>query len=349
MTKEKKEITEEKKLKILVVDDEKFIRQSISAFFDDFDYIVYEAENGKKELEVFRKEKPDVILSDLRMPEVDGLELLATVKKESSNTPIIVISGTGDLHDAVQALKLGAWDYIMKPIYDLEVLEHAVKRVLERTKLLEENLHYQEHLEYMVQERTEKLQKALDGTLQVIISSVELRDPYTAGHQKKVAELARAIAIEMEIEEKTISGLYRAGLIHDVGKLSIPTEILAKPTKLTEAEYELIKGHPEAGYNILSSIEFPWPIAEIVRQHHEAVNGEGYPHGLKGDEIRIEAKILSVADVVEAIASHRPYRASLGLDFALKVITDQKGTKFDSVAVDACVALFNEKGYELKQ
>lgn len=340
---------EKEKIKLLVIDDEKGIRQTIASYFEDKDMIVFNAENGKKGLELFKKENPHVVMSDLRMPEIDGLEVLKTIKREATNTPIIVVSGTGDLHDAVEALKLGAWDYIIKPIYDLEVLDHSVKRVLERRKLLEENLNYQEHLEKMVEERTKKLQSALDGTLQVIISSVELRDPYTAGHQKKVAELAKAIAQEMKLDENTIAGLYRGGLIHDVGKLSIPTEILAKPTKLTHAEYELIKGHPGAGYNILENVEFPWPIADMVVQHHEVMDGTGYPKGLKKDEIRIEAKILTVADIVEAIASHRPYRASLGIDFALELITKEKGVKYDTKVVDSCIKLFKEKDYQLNK
>lgn len=339
----------ERKIKLLIIDDEIFIRESIIAFFEDSNYKIFEAEDGKKGLELFRKEKPDVVFSDLRMPEIDGLEVLSTIKKESPNTPIIIISGTGDMRDAIEALKMGAWDYIMKPIYDLAVLEHAIKRVIERTKLIEENLHYQEHLEYMVDERTEKLQRALDGTLQVIIASVELRDPYTAGHQKKVAELARAIAVEMNLEEVTIAGLYRAGMIHDVGKLAVPTEILAKPTKLTDPEYELIKGHPEAGYNILKNIDFPWPIADIILQHHEFLDGSGYPNGLKGNEIRIEARILTVADVVDAIASHRPYRASLGVDFAFQVLEQDKNIKYDPKVVAACIKLFKDKNYKLKE
>ncbi len=337
----------EKKSKILVIDDEQFIRQSIAAFFMDYDYTVFEAENGKIGLEVFRKEKPDVVLTDLRMPEIDGLEVLSVIAKESPGTPVVIVSGTGDLHDAIKTLKNGAWDYITKPIYDLAVLEHSVNRVLERKKLVQENLHYQHHLEKIVEERTEKMRKALDGTLQVIVASVELRDPYTAGHQKKVADLSRAIAREMQLEANVIDGIYKAGLIHDLGKLAVPAEILTKPTKLTESEYALIKDHSEAGYNILKDIEFPWPIANIVRQHHEAVDGSGYPKGLKGKEILIEARILSVADVVEAVASHRPYRASLGIEYALDLINQFKGKHFDKDVVKACIMLFKEKNYQL--
>jgi putative nucleotidyltransferase with HDIG domain len=174
-----------------------------------------------------------------------------------------------------------------------------------------------------------------------------MRDPYTAGHQKKSADVARAIATEMGFAPEKIDGIRMAGTIHDIGKLSIPAEILSKPTRLTDIEYSLIKQHSMSGYEMLKDIESPWPLAEIVYQHHERMDGSGYPRHLKGDEIIMEARIIAVADVVEAMASHRPYRASLGIEAALEEIEKNKGILYDNVVVDACLRLFRHKGFHL--
>ncbi len=199
----------------------------------------------------------------------------------------------------------------------------------------EDNLH----------ESLKKLRKAMGGVIQAMAYTVETRDPYTAGHQKKVANLARLIANKMNLPYDTIDGIRMAGVIHDLGKISIPAEILSKPGKITDIEFNLIKHHPQVGFDILKSIEFPWPIAEIVFQHHERLDGSGYPMGLTGDKIRLESKIISVADVVEAMASHRPYRASLGIELALSEISKNSGKYYDDDVVKSCIALFREDGY----
>ena len=179
------------------------------------------------------------------------------------------------------------------------------------------------------------------------MSAVESRDTYTSGHQSRSAHLACAIATEMELPPDKIEGIRMAGIIHDIGKLSIPVEILSKPTKLTNIEFSLIKEHSRSGYEMLKDVESPWPLAEIVYQHHERVNGSGYPRNLKGDEILMESQILAVADVVEAMASHRPYRSALGIKAALEEIVKNKGILYDDVVADACLKLFQEKGYQL--
>jgi HD-GYP domain-containing protein (c-di-GMP phosphodiesterase class II) len=198
-----------------------------------------------------------------------------------------------------------------------------------------------------LQQTLESLRKAFNTTINVMISAIEMRDPYTAGHQKKSADVARAIGTEMGLTQEKIDGIRMAGIIHDIGKLSIPAEILTKPTKLTNIEFSLIKEHSRSGYEMLKDVESPWPLAEIVYQHHERMNGTGYPRNLKGDEILIEARILAVADVVEAMASHRPYRASLGIEAALEEIGKNKGVLYDDDVVDACLKLFRDKGYQL--
>ena len=193
------------------------------------------------------------------------------------------------------------------------------------------------------------LRKAVSTTIQVMASAVETRDPCTAGHQFRSADLARAIATEMELPAEKIEGIFMAGSIHDIGKLSIPAEILAKPGKLHEIEFSLIKEHARQGYEILKEVESPWPLAEIVYQHHERTDGSGYPRNLKGDEILMEARILAVADVVESMASHRPYRATMGIDAALDEIEKNSGIFYDKTVADACLRLFREKGFQLAE
>ena len=200
-----------------------------------------------------------------------------------------------------------------------------------------------------LQRTLDSLRKAVGVTIQVMVSAVETRDPYTAGHQVRSANLARNIAAEMGLPQEKIDGIRMAGSIHDIGKLSIPAEILSKPTKLSEIEFSLIKEHARQGYEILRNVESPWPLAEMVYQHHERMDGSGYPRNLKGEEILIEARILAVADVVEAMASHRPYRPSLGIEAALEEIEKNRGIFYDKAVADACLRLFRQKGYRFAE
>jgi PAS domain S-box-containing protein/putative nucleotidyltransferase with HDIG domain len=191
----------------------------------------------------------------------------------------------------------------------------------------------------------ERLQQSLYGTIKAISKIVEERDPYTSGHQSRVAALARAIAGEMGLSEDRVEGIFVAASAHDIGKISIPAEILSKPGQLTEMELNIIKAHTEVGHEILKNVEFPWPVTEVVLQHHEHLDGSGYPAGLGGDDILLEARILCVADVVEAMSSHRPYRPHLGEGKGFEEITQYRGVRYDADAVDACLRLFREKGF----
>ncbi|MEK7750540.1 MAG: HD domain-containing phosphohydrolase, partial [Acidobacteriota bacterium] len=191
------------------------------------------------------------------------------------------------------------------------------------------------------------LRKSLEDSIQAIAATVEIRDPYTSGHQKRVAELAVALALEMGLSEERIHGLHLASVVHDLGKISIPAEILSKPGKLLPIEFLLVRGHAQAGYEILKDIDFPWPIATIVWQHHERFDGTGYPQGLKGEDILLESRIMAVADVVEAMGSHRPYRPSLGIEAALQEIERSRGIRYDPAVADACLKLFREGRYAL--
>lgn len=554
---------ETKTRKILTVDDDEFVREILAAYLEDSGYEVLQAENGRLGLETFRSQKPDLVMLDLRMPEMDGLEVLGYITQESPDTPVILVSGMGTIGDAIKALKLGAWDYIAKPIHDMGVLEHAVNKALERAEFIEQRKRYRAHLEEEVKKRTaeveqrrrelesayqdlqsevnvrkqaeellsrinleltmlgdcvhavvratdeqqlmqevcriivdvggyemawvgfaehnleknvrpvawngrndgfldlvniswddcergsgptgtairtgkpvvnensrenptiqlwredllkrgfnssiampliyeeevlgvltiyskepeafdanevtrlmglandlaygivalrtrierieagkqvelhvEKLQKALSGTIKVVASTVEVRDPYTAGHQRRVATLAKAIAADMGLTDHQIEGIFMAGVVHDLGKIYVPAEILSKPSRLNDIEFNLIRTHSQVGYDLLKTIDFPWPIAQIVHQHHERLNGSGYPQGLSSDQILIEAKIICVADVVEAMASHRPYRPARGVDVALEHISEEKGTLYEASVVDSCLKLFTENNFQ---
>jgi HD-GYP domain-containing protein (c-di-GMP phosphodiesterase class II) len=229
------------------------------------------------------------------------------------------------------------------------------QRVAERTAELrttiervQQEIADRKRAEEALQNSLETLQRVLEETIRAVAFTVEIKDPYTAGHQRRVAQLACAIAKEMGLPEEQIEGIYMAGLVHDIAKINVPGEILSKPGRLSRFEIGIIQGHPQAGHDILKTVEFPWPIAQIVLQHHERINGSGYPQGLTGDQILMEAKILGVADVVAAMASHRPYRPALGMDEALEEISQNRGILYDPQVVDACLRLFTEKGFVLE-
>lgn len=214
---------------------------------------------------------------------------------------------------------------------------------------------YKAKLEKLVKLRTlelgdsnQRLGNTLSGVVDAMGKIVELRDPYTAGHQRRVSSIASALASGIGLTEDEVEGVRIAGLVHDIGKISIPTEILTKPAKLGPLELEMVRGHPGSGCEMLHSIDFPWPVSEMVLQHHERVNGSGYPRGLKGDQILPGSKCLAVADVVEAISSHRPYRPSLGVDAALSELEDNRGVLYDASVVDVCISLIKEPGFAAK-
>ncbi len=198
-----------------------------------------------------------------------------------------------------------------------------------------------------IQLHVKQLEMALTSTVEVAMTLSELRDPYTAGHERRVAQIAVALGAELGFDEKRQEGLRAAGHLHDVGKITIPAEILSKPGKLSSIEYQLVQGHSQASYEVLKTVAFPWPVAQVALQHHERIDGSGYPQGLKGESILLEARIMAVADIVEAMSSHRPYRAALGIETALTEIERGCGTSYDPAVVDACLRMFREKGYRL--
>jgi putative nucleotidyltransferase with HDIG domain len=230
---------------------------------------------------------------------------------------------------------------------DLETLvEKRTTELVESNKLLKMEIENRKHVQAELEQSVQNLKKVMDSTIQAIAMTVEKRDPYTSGHQMRVAALTRAIAKMIKLTEDQVEGAYMAASLHDIGKIALPAEILSKPIKLTEIEISLIQAHAQSGYDILKGIEFPWPIADIIIQHHERLDGSGYPRGLAGDDISIEARIIGVGDVVETMASHRPYRPSIGIEKALEEITRNSGILYDADVVTACLKIFNEQGFE---
>lgn len=344
-----------KRRRILIVDDEASVRKLLGRLLEAEGYECVLASGAEEARERLLGMAFDLMLCDLAMPGISGLELAREVMPAFPEMAVVFVTGVDDTGVARDALELGAYGYILKPFKLNEILIQVANALRRRDLEIALKGHLQE-LERKVEERTQELQRtltdlrqALEGAVMAISLAVESRDPYTAGHQRRVAELSRAIAKEMGLAPGRIEGLYMAGLIHDLGKIAVPAEILSKPTRLSKAEFELIKSHPQVGYEILKPIHFPWPVADMVRQHHEKINGSGYPLGLKGDEMLIEAKILAVADIVEAIASHRPYRPALGLENAMDEILANKGILYDPEVVDACVRLIKERGLNLDE
>ena len=337
---------------ILVVDDEEPIRQLISDILEMEGYTCTMAASAD-EAKRFLKKKPfELILSDINMPGESGLDFVRYVFDNYRDIAAIMVTAMEDPQVAEAVFEIGVYDYITKPVSRSSVLI-SVANALNRRELEISNRTYRDDLEKMVAERTTSLEKtmaqlrnAFRGIIHTISLTVETRDPYTAGHQKRVADLAKAIAVEMALPEASIESTYLAGVIHDLGKISIPAEILSKPGRLTQNEFNLIKDHPQTGYEILKDIEFDFPIAQMVLQHHERYNGTGYPQGLSNAQMLLESRIIAVADVVEAIASHRPYRASLGIDTALDEISKGIGTLYDPDVATVCLTLFENDKFQ---
>lgn len=230
---------------------------------------------------------------------------------------------------------------------ELETLvEKRTAELVESNKLLKREIENRKHVQAELEQSLQNLKKGMNSTIQAIAMTVEKRDPYTSGHQMRVAALTRAIAATIGLAEDKVEGAYIAASLHDIGKIALPAEILSKPIQLTEIEISLIQAHAQAGYDILKGIEFPWPIADIIIQHHERLDGSGYPQGLAGDSISIEARIIGVCDVVETMSSHRPYRPSMGIEKALEEISRNSGTLYDADVVAACLKIFNEQNFE---
>jgi putative two-component system response regulator len=347
--------------KILIVDDEEPIRRVLGRLLENNDYRCTLAANPAEARECLKNENFELILCDLVMPGESGLDFIKYSLATHPDTAAMVVTATDDPEVAKTATEIGCYGYIIKPFEHNEVLINVANSMRRRQLVIDKRI-YSEELERIVDERTAELKeretklehslnnfrKAMKGIVNAMALTIESRDPYTAGHQQRTAGLACAIAKETGLSKEVIDGIQMAGIIHDIGKIAIPAEILSKPTRLTDIEFSLMQTHTQVGHDILKGIEFPWPVAQIVLQHHERMDGSGYPSGLSGEEILMEARILGVADTVEAMASHRPYRPALGMDKALAEISQNRGILYDPEVVDACLKLFKERGFKLK-
>ncbi|MGD8242893.1 MAG: response regulator [Desulfobacterales bacterium] len=341
----------ERDKQILVVDDEQPIRMLLQKILESNGYTCHTAENAGQARDMMAAQSCDLVLCDINMPGESGLDFIRFVLKTYPDTAAIMVSAIGDPHLADSMLELGVYDYIIKPM-DRNGILISVANAFRRRELEIANRSYRRNLEHMVDERTEslrhsmsKLENAMNGIVRAIAHTVETRDPYTAGHQRRVADLAAAIAQEVGFTHDQIEAVRVAAIIHDLGKISVPAEILSKPSRLTANEFNLIKEHPQVGYDIVKDIEFPWDVSTMIHQHHEKLNGSGYPLGVSGNDILPESRVLTVADVVEAMASHRPYRPGLGVDVALEEIDKNKGQLYDPEMAQACIALFSSRRF----
>lgn len=338
--------------RVLIVDDEKSIRTTLCEFLKNEGIDAEATGDAASACQMLSEETYDVVLTDIIMPKTSGIDLLATIRNTSTALQVIIMTGEPSVDTAVKAVQTGANDYLTKPI-SKAILIKAVKNALkvkqlidEKAMLEEENIYYQKQLEALVEKRTGSLERVTQGIIYLLTSVVEARDPYTAGHQRRVGNLSAAIAETMSLSSETAELIRTIGYVHDIGKICIPAEILSKPGRLSPLEYEMIKIHARKGYEMIIKANLPDTVCNAIYQHHERADGSGYPRGLTDSEICAEAKLLIVADVVEAMVSHRPYRPALGLDTALKEIKLQAGIKYNLDVVDACIRLF-ESGYTL--
>ncbi|PKN51069.1 MAG: two-component system response regulator [Deltaproteobacteria bacterium HGW-Deltaproteobacteria-13] len=360
---------------ILIVDDEDSILNAFKRMLADEEYDVHTVNNGLEGLYNLRTTKNpySLIISDQRMPEMSGVQFFAQAKDLFPDAVRILLTGYADSGAIIDAInKGGVHLYFTKPWREEEVLLH-IKQSLSKVEILAENkrlieliktknkelMELNKTLEKKAHDRTndllaqtEKLkdsykrsQLILDGIVKTLSKIVETRDPYTSGHEDQVAKIACRIAKEMKLTEDQVSSIHIAATLHDIGKISVPSEILTKPSILSNLEREIIKTHCKVANDILVNIEFPYPVAEIIYQHHERMDGSGYPRGLKGEDIALEARIIGVADVIDAMASYRPYRPALGVDAAIEEIVKFRGVTYDSSVVDACLKVYKQDAY----
>lgn len=333
---------------VLVVDDNP---TNLDILVDTLssEYRLGVAKSGARAIAYVQAHQPDLVLLDIMMPEMDGYDVCLHLKQapETRDVPVIFITAMNEAGQVAHGFEVGAVDYVTKPFHASEVLARV--RTHLSIKEMREALNAQNQvLERTVKEKTAALENMFNATISTMALAVEIRDPYTAGHQARVASLSCAIARKMGLSAHQIETVRYAGLLHDVGKIRIPVAIMNRPGKLMPVEREIMKIHPRVGYDLLKNIPFPWPIAEIVYQHHEKLDGSGYPRGISGDEILPEARILGVADLTEAESSHRPYRPTMGIESGLAEILKHRGTLYDEHVVDACRALFREDGYTIE-
>jgi putative nucleotidyltransferase with HDIG domain len=332
------------KEKILVVDDEEAIREVVSTLLDAQGYRCTACANGALGLESFRKDTFDLVLSDIVMPEMDGLKLLTELRSADPDVPVIMVTAMHDISIALEAIRAGAYDYILKP-FEKDQLYLSVRRALEHRSLVMENRTYQSDLEHLVAERTQQLSIALhdleesyDYTLEALGGALDAKDAETEGHCQRVTAFTITIAKAMKVDKGLLRHIARGAFLHDIGKMGVPDSILRKPGPLTPEERDIMRRHCQIGFSVLERIPFLKEAAEIVLSHQEFYDGTGYPRGLKGEEIPLGARIFAVADTLDAMISDRPYRKALPISAARKEIQLYSGKQFDPRVVEVFMA-----------
>jgi|WetSurMetagenome_2_1015567.scaffolds.fasta_scaffold38932_2 putative two-component system response regulator len=343
--------TDASEINVMVLDDEKPIQRTLGRLLKFNGYPYSLASDTNEARSILKMQDIALILCDVNLPGESGMEFIKHVSNEYPETAIIMVTGSDDTELAEAALDMGAYGYVIKPFRSNELMINIYNALRRRT--LEINTHANiVNMEKMISERTselqtamEKLEKTLNGVIHAISMIVETRSPDSAGHQQRVSDLATDICKEMGLPHDRTEGIRMAALIHDLGKIAVPVDILNKPGSLTETEFDLMKIHPQAAFDILKGIDFPWPLSKIVLQHHEKLDGSGYPHKLRGTmEIILEARILAVADVFEAMAS-RNYNPALGKEKAVAELIQGRGTSYDADVVDACMKVISTGKY----
>jgi putative nucleotidyltransferase with HDIG domain len=336
--------------RILIIDDEEVICSIFARRLTKEGYACVTANNGREALRYFYKHPFSLIISDIKMPEMDGLELLKRVKATNPNMMVIVVTAFPDIDLAVEAMRLGAYDFIIKPA-DLDLMILSVKKALEKKRLDEELLAYRSHLERLVEERTGKLQQAyrilkkahLDS-VKVLAEAIDAKDPYTRGHSDRVTRMTLKIAFQFGFAEDRLESLEYGALLHDIGKIGIKDEVLQKPGVLNPEEYQYIQEHPLIGVKIVEGLDFFKDKIPMIRHHHEHFDGSGYPDGLLGEAIPLEARIIAVPDAFDAMTSARPHRGMMPLQDVLMELEKCKGTQFDPEVLEI---FLHEKIYKL--
>ncbi|MGI5879070.1 MAG: HD domain-containing phosphohydrolase [Syntrophomonadaceae bacterium] len=317
-------------LTVLIIEDDESHLELIRRAFDSLStkFLLEYRSTLKASLEYLQKQEPDIVLCDWNLPDGKGMDIFHH-NNNQVNFPVVMMTSQGNEELAVEVMKKGALDYIVKSPQAFADMPNFLRRGLREWQHILARRHAES-----------RLRQTLMQTVESFSMMVEKRDPYTSGHQKKVGKLACAIAREMNLNNEQIEGIYIAANLHDIGKISIPVEFLNKPGRLSEKEMDIIKIHPETAYDMLKAIDFQFPVATVILQHHEKMDGSGYPFGLTREDILLESRIITVADVVEAISSHRPYRPALGIEAALEEISDHAGTLYDRKVVEICLSLF---------
>lgn len=322
----------------LVVDDEPRLRQVLLHLMRNDGFTCVEASNGVEAIELLERQPVPLVMSDMRMPRMDGIELLKTLRRRWPDTAVVMITAVADVEVAVSCLAMGAMDYLTKPFH-LEEVRARVRQALEKRRLVLENRDYQHNLEKRVAAQASRIEEVFLAGIQALADALEVKDSYTRGHSVRVSQYSSAIARALGVDPEMVRQIKLGGHVHDIGKIGVREAVLNKPGKLTDEEYLHIMTHPMTGWRILSPLLAESPIAlNVVRSHHERLDGKGVPDGLKGDQIPLEARIVAVADAFDAMMSGRPYRgAQMPLEQALRELTDNRGTQFDGRVVEAAL------------